>query len=99
MCTVKRLGQMTFLQMDLCSFRGVASRSCRNGPVVAFHLRMVAELVSIEAAQRTSRDQMVLDHLSLVRAIALRVHESLPVHVDLDDLVHWGVMGLFGAGT
>lgn len=43
------------------------------------------------------RNQIVLDHLSLVKAIAIRVHESLPVHVDLDDLVHAGVLGLFDA--
>src|ERR1700730_8878301 len=45
------------------------------------------------------RDQIVLDHLPLVKAIAIRVHESLPVHVDLDDLIHAGVMGLFDAVT
>ncbi|MDX2181348.1 MAG: FliA/WhiG family RNA polymerase sigma factor [Bryobacteraceae bacterium] len=43
------------------------------------------------------RDQVVLEHLPLVRAIAVRVHENLPVHVDLDDLVHAGIMGLFDA--
>jgi RNA polymerase sigma factor for flagellar operon FliA len=43
------------------------------------------------------RDQIVLDHLPLVKAIAIRVHESLPVHVDLDDLIHAGVMGLLDA--
>ena len=43
------------------------------------------------------RDQIVLDHLPLVKAIAIRVHENLPVHVDLDDLVHAGVLGLFDA--
>ena len=43
------------------------------------------------------RDQVVLEHLSLVKAIAIRVHENLPVHVDLDDLVHAGVLGLFDA--
>jgi RNA polymerase sigma factor for flagellar operon FliA len=43
------------------------------------------------------RDQIVLEHLPLVKAIAIRVHENLPVHVDLDDLVHAGVMGLFDA--
>jgi RNA polymerase sigma factor for flagellar operon FliA len=43
------------------------------------------------------RDRVVLDHLSLVKAIAIRVHESLPVHVDLDDLVHAGILGLFDA--
>jgi RNA polymerase sigma factor for flagellar operon FliA len=43
------------------------------------------------------RDQVVLEHLPLVKAIAIRVHENLPVHVDLDDLVHAGVLGLFDA--
>lgn len=45
------------------------------------------------------RDSVVLEHLPLVKAIAVRVHENLPVHVDLDDLVHAGVMGLFDAAT
>jgi len=46
---------------------------------------------------REARNQMVLEHLPLVRAIAARVHEGLPSHVDLDDLVHAGVLGLFNA--
>src|SRR5437588_11271472 len=46
---------------------------------------------------QNERDQIVLDHLPLVKAIAIRVHESLPVHVDLDDLIHAGVLGLFDA--
>jgi len=45
----------------------------------------------------TTRDEIVLDHLPLVKAIAIRVHESLPVHVDLDDLIHAGILGLFDA--
>lgn len=45
------------------------------------------------------RDRIVLDHLPLVKAIAIRVHENLPVHVDLDDLIHAGVLGLFDAVT
>ena len=43
------------------------------------------------------RDRLVVENLSLVRAIAIRVHESLPVHVELDDLIHAGVLGLIGA--
>ena len=43
------------------------------------------------------RDQAVLDHMPLVKAIAIRVHENLPVHVDLDDLIHAGVLGLIDA--
>lgn len=55
--------------------------------------------VSIRRAKmsRERRDRIVLDHLPLVKAIAIRVHENLPVHVDLDDLIHAGVLGLFDA--
>jgi RNA polymerase sigma factor FliA len=51
------------------------------------------------SAKMTRRDRVVMEHLPLVKAIAVRVHESLPVHVDLDDLVHAGIMGLFDAAT
>ena len=49
--------------------------------------------------QQQQRDELVLNHLPLVRAIAVRVYESLPVHVDVDDLVHSGIMGLFAAAS
>src|SRR3954465_6925275 len=63
---------------------------------------MPAIRVSIERRRKISpevRDQIVLDHLPLVKAIAIRVHENLPVHVDLDDLIHAGVLGLFDSVT
>ena len=53
----------------------------------------------ITAAKMSRRDRVVLEHLPLVKAIAIRVHDNLPVHVDLDDLVHAGVLGLFDAAT
>ncbi len=46
---------------------------------------------------REIRDRIVLEHLPLVKAIAIRVHETLPVHVDLDDLIDAGILGLFDA--
>jgi len=49
------------------------------------------------AAADAERDRLVLQHLPLVRAIAVRVYENLPVHVELDDLVHAGILGLFDA--
>jgi RNA polymerase sigma factor FliA len=52
-----------------------------------------------QAARMARRDRVVLEHLPLVKAIAVRVHENLPVHVDLDDLVHAGIIGLFDAAT
>ena len=49
------------------------------------------------ALAESERDRLVLQHLPLVRAIAVRVYENLPVHVELDDLVHAGILGLFDA--
>lgn len=61
---------------------------------------MLVPGVSIRKRRKLSqqvRDQIVIEHLPLVKAIAIRVHENLPVHVDLDDLIHAGVLGLFDA--
>ena len=57
----------------------------------AMTTQCVAKCKTAKISQRT-RDQIVLEHLPLVKAIAIRVHEGLPVHVDLDDLIHAGVM-------
>jgi RNA polymerase sigma factor for flagellar operon FliA len=40
---------------------------------------------------------LVLQYLPLVRTIAGRVHQSLPRHVDVDDLVQAGTLGLLAA--
>jgi RNA polymerase sigma factor FliA len=45
------------------------------------------------------RDQLILEHISLVTAIAAHIQKSIPVHIELDDLAHAGVMGLFDAAT
>jgi len=62
---------------------------------------MAAHSVSIREDNarnaREIRNQKVLEHLPLVKAIATRVREGLPVFVELDDLVHAGVLGLFDA--
>lgn len=59
---------------------------------------MVVRSVSEQAGSKLERrDRIVMDNLSLVRAIAVRVHETIPVHIDLEDLIHAGVLGLFDA--
>ncbi len=58
-----------------------------------------AETAHPDQSVYAHRDRVVLEHLPLVRAIAVRVHDNLPVHVDLDDLIHAGIMGLFDAAT
>jgi RNA polymerase sigma factor FliA len=48
-----------------------------------------------DAAAR--REQLVIEHLSQVRIIARRIHERLPGHICLDDLISSGIVGLLGA--
>ena len=43
------------------------------------------------------RDRLLLEHLPTVRYLARRIHERLPQHVDLDDLISAGVVGLIDA--
>jgi RNA polymerase sigma factor for flagellar operon FliA len=58
---------------------------------------MTSHSATYPALAESERDRIVLQHLPLVRAIAIRVFENLPVHVELDDLVHAGILGLFDA--
>jgi RNA polymerase sigma factor FliA len=44
-----------------------------------------------------AREQMILEHLPQVHYIASRIHERLPQHVLLEDLVSAGVLGLISA--
>jgi RNA polymerase sigma factor for flagellar operon FliA len=57
----------------------------------------VCDTTEKQSNKLAKRDRVVLEHLPLVRAIAVRVHENLPVHVDVDDMVHAGILGLFDA--
>ena len=63
------------------------------------HRKAKRKVEDNDEEKRAIRDRVVLEHLPLVKAIAIRVHETLPVHVELDDLVHAGIMGLFDAAT
>ena len=60
---------------------------------------MKIKKTAANANKNAKRDRIIMEHLPLVKAISLRIHENLPVHVDLDDLVHAGVLGLFDAAT
>jgi len=43
------------------------------------------------------REQMLLEHMPSVRYIARRIRERLPQHVEVDDLISAGVIGLMDA--
>lgn len=56
-----------------------------------------AQPESLRQDSAVERDQLLMEHLPTVRYIARRIHERLPQHVDLDDLVSAGVVGLIDA--
>jgi RNA polymerase sigma factor for flagellar operon FliA len=53
-----------------------------------------APSIFMDAAER---DRLLLEHLPTVRYLARRIHERLPQHVELDDLVSAGMVGLIDA--
>jgi RNA polymerase sigma factor for flagellar operon FliA len=57
----------------------------------------VAGGTSLDAMSPSQRDQLLMEHLPTVRYLARRIHERLPQHVDLEDLVSAGVVGLIDA--
>ena len=57
----------------------------------------VKEAGPAEKGRLSRRDRGVLENLALGKAVSVRVPENLPVHVDLHDLGHPGILGLFDA--
>jgi RNA polymerase sigma factor FliA len=45
------------------------------------------------------QERLLLEHLPIVRFLARRIHERLPQHVEMEDLVSAGVVGLMDAFT
>jgi RNA polymerase sigma factor for flagellar operon FliA len=48
-------------------------------------------------ALTSDQERVLLEHLPIVRFLARRIHERLPQHVDSEDLVSAGVVGLMDA--
>jgi RNA polymerase sigma factor for flagellar operon FliA len=53
--------------------------------------------ITQNADQNFSREQLISEHIDLVKTIALSIQRSIPAHVELDDLIHSGMAGLFDA--
>jgi len=52
---------------------------------------------AVKEISAPDRDRLLLEHLPTVRYLARRIHERLPQHVELDDLISAGVVGLIDA--
>ena len=49
------------------------------------------------ALSAAEQESLLLEHLPVVRFLARRIHERLPQHVDMEDLVSAGIVGLMDA--
>ncbi|QNI35280.1 sigma-70 family RNA polymerase sigma factor [Edaphobacter albus] len=68
-----------------------------GGMLAGRSLRKEGNEAGIGVADTGERDKLLLEHLPIVRYIARRIHERLPQHVDLEDLVSAGIVGLIDA--
>ena len=55
--------------------------------------------VNARTAERSTRDQLVMEHVGLVKSLAQRLAQRLPAQVEMTDLVSVGVLGLIDAAT
>jgi RNA polymerase sigma factor for flagellar operon FliA len=92
----KLFGEVETSFDDLASAMGAAT-----GKTVAAFVPLTQECSTegkmLESATATERDLLLMEHLPTVRYLARRIHERLPQHVELDDLVSAGVVGLIDA--
>jgi RNA polymerase sigma factor for flagellar operon FliA len=51
----------------------------------------------VAPAFNPEQERVLLEHLPIVRFLARRIHERLPQHVDIEDLISAGVVGLMDA--
>jgi len=50
-----------------------------------------------DAGMTPEQERVLLEHLPVVRFLARRIHERLPQHVEIEDLISAGVVGLMDA--
>lgn len=52
---------------------------------------------SMQTLSETDRNTLLLENMTMVKYLARRIHARLPQHVELDDLVSAGIVGLMDA--
>ena len=88
--------------MPVPEFKTTATE--RQIPQPIFAGRMAAEAMPAEAEEiqfteldAVARERILLEHVPVVRYVARRIHERLPQHLEMEDLVGAGMVGLLDA--
>src|SRR5579885_3395967 len=86
-------GQQAMMLSFIHSNEGVQNRTATK---VA--QKKAAHSEALTSARFTPEEERIMiEHLPIVRYIARRIHERLPQHVEMDELVSAGVLGLMDA--
>jgi RNA polymerase sigma factor for flagellar operon FliA len=93
----KLFGEVETSFDDLAMTMGAAPGAAGERSFSSFTGDDVAVSEGTESDTATERDVLLMEHLPTVRYLARRIHERLPQHVDLDDLISAGVVGLIDA--
>src|SRR4051812_34292916 len=68
---------------------------------MAAHAEVRFDEIKVKAVSafpaESPKNDRVVEHLPLVKAIAVHIRRKLPEHVDLDDLIQAGMIGLLDA--
>src|SRR3981081_693986 len=93
----KLFGQVDTSFGDLAMVMGAATGT--SGATMSAPFREGGGSVqqTLESGVATDRDVLLMEHLPTVRYLARRIHERLPQHVDLDDLISAGGAGVIDA--
>ncbi len=93
-----------FRRSVLDPFAGSVNKITQNQDPSSINARKASVLVIndlIPGGEKAPREPMqeeeIAAHLSMVRFLARRIHERLPSHVELDELIGAGVLGLMDA--
>lgn len=78
------------MSLDTCLDTDMESEIEALAPMLSATTGMTAQL-------SPEREKLLIEHLPSVRFIARRIHERLPAHVEMDDLISAGVLGLMDA--
>ena len=73
------------------------TRPCRQADAGEHEVAVLPQPEAAFPESEQERDRMMLEQMPAVRWIARRIHERLPQHVDLEDLVSAGTLGLLDA--
>ena len=82
------------MAMPMPALANEGSMTFRTGVVLSFPSGKPETKTDLDR-----RNELVVEHMPLVRAIAASVRRGLPQFVDMDDLVHAGVLGLIDAAN